>query len=455
MFVGREKELRLIQEFLEKPGAMALYGKRRVGKTALVKQAFALAKKPFFYYQCVKDTYQNNVAMLVAELVRNNIVPEMFSADSLSSVFYFLSLQKKHFDIVIDEYTYLFKYTAREIVDSDLQKAIDNYSSDINLILTGSELTAMNGLLEQGNPLFGRLRLRMHLSELTYREAALFYPDKTPYEKVGFYAVFGGSPYVNGFLDPDLDLESNIKKLFLNTSSSVFDYASELLFTSVSDSYSVQQILSILRNGKKRVNEIENALGATKNGLINKKLKALIGMEIIDKVCPINREGDDKKTRYEIADNCVRFFHTFLYPNLSALSSSSQDAFYSAFLESGGRLREYISHCFERIARDYFRLLSLEGKRNDILRVGTYYYDDASRKRNGEFDVAMQKTNGKYAIAEVKYYAPDHLFSILEMEKESQQIKGIPDLQVDEILFVATYAETTPAHHVILAEDFY
>ena len=455
MFVGRKNEIKEVSDFLNSPqGLMILYGKRRIGKTALIKEVFNLRKEKYFYFQCTKDTYESNTRAFVQELMLQGYIKEDISGNKLSDIFYILNYVCPNVNIVIDEYTYLFNSTSRNIVDSDLQKINDNYLLSRHLILTGSELSLMKDLEKENNPLFGRVKLKLSLKEFNYLEASEFYSNKTPYEKVAFYSVFGGSPFVNRLINKDLSLKENIINLCLNPNSEVYSYVTELLFSNLSDSYNVNRLLSYIKNGKKRNSEIERALNFEKNGGLNKKIKTLIDIELLTKNAPINKENDDKKVRYEIKDNIVKFFYTFVLSNVSSLNVISPENYYEIFIDSDNRLGNFLSKGFEQIVRQYIVIKAKEGVFKDVIKVGSYYYDDPKNKVNGEFDIAILKINQKYSIGEVKYYN-NHKLSVLEMYNETEQIKRINEIEIDDIFFVSTLFEENNKYKCYSIEKLY
>ena len=87
------------------------------------------------------------------------------------------------------------------MVDSVFQDVFDNYSSNLNFIICGSEISMMNELLTEGNPLFGRFTKKICIEELNYIETSSFYENKSIMDKIAFYSIFGGSPYINSYID--------------------------------------------------------------------------------------------------------------------------------------------------------------------------------------------------------------------------------------------------------------
>lgn len=431
MFIGREKELALLQQdYIGK--AVMVYGKRRVGKTTLIQKAFENCQHQKVYYECSKGTMQDNINGLVQELVRAKVLPVPLNFNTLQDVFTYLNALPQKMVIVIDEYPYLKTMTDSATVDSIFQNIIDNHLSNMELVLSGSHIGMMKDLLQEKNALYGRFAVTIKLNELNYLDTAKFYPDKTPYDKVAHYAVFGGSPFVNQVLNPAASLRENIISTILNPVSAVYLYASQLLLSDYSVKINAERIFAVIGNGKKRYTEIEDKLDVKKTGNLSKQIKSLTDLEIVSRNTPINKIGVNKKSTIEINDNLLRFYFTFVYKNASALQVLGAEAFYDEYVAPA--LTDFISRRFEGICRDYFSLQVRSGKLKGVRNIGSYYYDDPVHRKNGEFDVALELTDG-YAIYEAKYYAQP--MTLDEIHREAQQVAGIKELAVKQLGFIA------------------
>lgn len=431
MFIGREKELTLLQQdYIGK--AVMVYGKRRVGKTTLIQKALENCQHQTVYYECSKGAMQDNIDGLVRELARVKMLPVPLNFSTLQDVFIYLNALPKKIVVVIDEYPYLKKATDSATVDSIFQNIIDNRLSNIELVLSGSHIGIMKDLLQERNALYGRFAVTIKLNELNYLDAARFYPDRTPYDKVAHYAVFGGSPFVNQALNPADTLRENVISTILNPVSAVYLYASQLLLSDYSVKINAERIFSVIGNGKKRYTEIEDKLYVKKTGNLSKQIKSLTELEIVSRNSPINKIGDNKKATFEINDNLLRFYFTFIYKNASALQVLGAEAFYDEYVAP--TLTDFISRRFEGICRDYFSLQVRSGKLKGVRNIGSYYYDDPVHRKNGEFDVALELADG-YAIYEAKYYAQP--MTLDEIRREAQQVANIKELAVKQLGFIA------------------
>lgn len=431
MFIGREKELALLQQdYIGK--AVMVYGKRRVGKTTLIQKALKSSSYRTVYFECLKGTMQDNISGFVQELVRAKILPVPLNFGTLQDVFAYLNALPEKIVVVIDEYPYLKAMNDSATVDSVFQNIIDNRLVNVELILSGSHIGMMKDTLQEKNALYGRFALTIKLNELNYQEAAKFYPDKTPYDKAAHYAVFGGSPFVNQALQPEATIRENIVSTILNPMSAVYLYASQLLLSDYSVKINAERIFSVIGNGKKRYTEIEDKLDVKKTGNLSKQIKSLIDLEIVARNSPINKIGDNKKSTFEINDNLLRFYFTFIYKNASALQVLGAEAFYDEYIATA--LTDFISRRFEGICRDYFSIQVRSGKMKGVRNIGSYYYDDPIHRKNGEFDVALEFADG-YGIYEAKYYAQP--MTLDEIHREVRQVEGIKELTVKQIGFIA------------------
>ena len=454
MFYSRAKEKKQLKDVLQ-GSSICLYGKRRVGKTSLIKAALEGSK--YIYYECVKDTLSANLSLFIIELRRNGIdLPSYAHFSSFIEVFDFLSDKEEVRAVVLDEYPYLKEFENENKVDSLFQSIIDHHRGHLGILLCGSSIASMTKLLVEGNPLFGRFNATISLDEFSYLEASLFYPNKSVYEKVAFHAVCGGSPFVNKSINPSLSLKENIKATFLKEGSEVYNYADSVLLTGVDNAPHAKRVLSALSNSKKRNNELVATLDENKTGIIARSLASLLSGNVIRLVYPINKKDDKKKAFYEIADNALRFYYTFVYPNKSQLVVLGEEAFYEAYIAPS--IVTFVAHRFEELVRGYFSLLARLGRLSGVRDIGVYYFDDKANHKNGEFDVALQfgsAANRTYAIYEVKYLERKMKLPLLEAEAE--KIKAIKELPVEEIGFVSVngFEEKPEGYRYIEGNELY
>ena len=191
-FLGRENELKTLDIFYSKNRLQAalVYGRRRIGKTELIKHSLSRLSCTSIYFES-KETFEENNVASFSEIISDILGFPPLAFKNIEEVleFVFKQASQKEIVLVIDEYSYLRKVVKG--LDSIIQYLIDKYksSSMLKLILCGSYIDTMESLLEKQNPLFGRFDLVINLKAMNYREAALFYENFSDEDKVRLYSA--------------------------------------------------------------------------------------------------------------------------------------------------------------------------------------------------------------------------------------------------------------------------
>ncbi len=454
MFYGREQEVQQLQDCLTKPtkSAVMLYGRRRVGKSTLILEVLGKLSCKIIYYECLMTSLEENLRG-IEEKVKACYNNKFLHFSNLEELFEFLGSQQEKVIIVLDEYSYLKKISNGYYIDSLFQRIIDRLSDNIKLVLLGSYVGMMKELLKEENPLFGRFSLVLHVKPFDYYASAYFYDELQVAEKVALYSVFGGSPFINALISKQQSLQANIEQLLLNPSSPAAIYLEYILLAELSKVAAANMILAALANGKKRYSEIEQLVSGNSNGSLDKQLKNLLEMEIIQKVYPINKKNDKKKIFYEINDNLVRFYYAYVYNRRDIIARIGEKSFYELYIKNS--IKTFIAHRFEEVVREYFSRQIRGGKRTDVYDIGTFWYDLPKEKRSGEFDCVLEQKDG-YAFYEVKLY--DHAFAKAEAETEAKQLENILSfIKINRIGFVALsgFAFTDERFELIAGKDLY
>lgn len=421
MFIGREEEKALLLNELrrERKSAILLYGRRRIGKTALIREVLReIDDAVIIYHEFHRITRQQNITEFSKTIAAAFSIPALPAFPSLTDAFNFIGQMDKRTVVIMDEYSDLKTNAEKGEIDSYMRSVIDNLADNVSLVVMGSLLKIMEEVLEEDNPLFGRFQMTMKLEPLDYLTAAGFLPGKSRYEQLEIYSVFGGSPYVLSLLDPDRNLKENIEQQIILLSGSIRSYLEAVINQEAGRLPHGIAILSLLGNGRKRFLELEDVIGSSASGVLDKELKKLIELEIVTRTQPINKIGRSR-CFYEISDPLLRFYFCYIYSN-PELMMTNPGTFYQNFIEKS--IKEFIAHQFESICREYFALLVKRGERCDITRIGTYWYDDRQRHKSGEFDIALETISG-YEIYDAKFHSTP--FREAETKKEECQIKEL------------------------------
>lgn len=391
-FVNREEELKILQERLENNSfeLIVVYGRRRVGKTALILES--VKNKKYIYYLATERKNLERFKEICAQKNKN------FGDLKNDWEVYFKNLKNKI--VIIDEFPNLIKEDDRIL--SEFQKIIDLIliNTKTKIILCGSRISIMESkVLSYKSPLYGRRTSQLKLKPMKFHQIKDFFSKDSLKEIVKIYGFADGIPFYLKKIETSFWrwLEKDIKKedSFVRTE---VDFLLRYEFQDVS---TYKEILEAIAFGNTKINEIKNytKLKATD---ITPYLKNLILTDFVERITPIFEKPNSRKARYYIKDNFLKFWFRFIYPNLSSLEERIFDI---SRIKKG--YNQYLGFVFEKVARDF--LISSRKKILDfeLTNIGKYWgkRQDLPQGRN-EFEIdliAVGEDAERIAFFEVKW----------------------------------------------------
>lgn len=427
MFYGREIERKKLCTMFQTDGQMIslIYGRRRIGKSELIKQVLKETEIKSIYYECKQTTEQNNVdslAELISELFE--FPKPAFENMEVLLQFLFQKAEKEQLILVLDEYPYLRENSKG--LDSILQSVIDHYkdTSNMKLIVCGSYMDTMKALLEKQNPLYGRIDLTLNLKPMDYYESALFYSEFSDEDKVRLFSVFGGIPYYNRLIDSGKSVRDNIIDLIASPGARLENEVSMYLNSEISKITNANEVFEALAKGFSRYKDILNQSNVSSGPALIDILDKLMRMDVVAKEAPINAEKNKKKSGYFISDNLSLFYYKYIFRNMSRLNIMDSDVFYDRYISEDFETK-YVPKSFERICKQYLIRKNRKGLMDEIFeKIGKYYYDDPAEKKNGEFDIVTQDDRG-YIFYEAKFRKDPVTESIVQNEIRQVEQTGL------------------------------
>lgn len=423
MFYGRENERKKLCTMFHSDGQMIslIYGRRRIGKSELIKQVLKETDIKSVYYECKQTTEQNNVDSL-AELIGEafDFPKPAFENMEVLLRFLFQKSEKEPMILVLDEYPYLQENSKG--LDSVLQSVIDHYkdTSNMKLIVCGSYVDTMKALLERQNPLYGRIDLTLNLKPMDYYESALFYPEFSEEDKVRLFSVFGGIPYYNRLIDAKKSVRENIIELIASSGARLENEVAMYLNSEISKITNANEVLEALAKGFSRYKDILEQSNVSSGPALIDILDKLMRMDVVAKEAPINDENNRKKSGYFISDNLSLFYYKYIFRNMSRMNIMDPDVFYDKYIAEDFETK-YVPKSFERICKQYLIRKNRKGQMDEIFeKIGKYYYDDPVEKRNGEFDIVTLDDKG-YIFYEAKFRKEPVTESVVQ--NEIRQVK--------------------------------
>ena len=364
MFIGRERELQSLEKVYAKNGfgMTIIYGRRRIGKSTLIKK-FIKGKKAIFY-TATKVGADRNLELFSKQVL--DVVDPDYSGLAFSSLENVLDILTKKVSesdekiiLVIDELPYWAEKD--EALLSILQKYIDTKWSDKNLmmILCGSALSFMEKkVLSEKSPVFGRRDSQIKLEAFNYRDAALFVPNYSSEDKAICYGVTGGVAKYLAMIDSSKSLDDNIKQLFFNTDGYLFDETRNLLTQEFSDVTLVNNIIEQVASGENALNIIASKV-REKDSTVLYSLEKLIDVGLVEKKKCITEEKNKKKTQYVLKDHMFKFWYEFIPKAVSVIEMGQGGLYYEKVVKP--QLHAYMGSVFEEMCRYYTLEQGIQG----------------------------------------------------------------------------------------------
>lgn len=321
-FINRKEELNFLQGSLKEGGLVIVYGRRRIGKTELLKQ---LKIKDKIYYLVKEQPLNKTLEDLNNKLIKELNAVELLDnpMNTVEKLFNYFLNKKTIF--ILDEFPLLLKH--KEIL-GNLQEFLDK-KPKTTIILCGSYISAMEKIKDYSSPIYGRRMFSLKVQPLKFSHFKLFFSKIKTEELVKIYGALGGVPEY--LLKYESNFENFIEKNFYKKDTYLHEEAELLLRYELRDLSAYNSILKSIAAGYTRLNEIAQKSYIEKH-VIARYIDILIGLGIIKKELPhLSLKKEKLKERgalYFINDNYFNFYYNFIYPfneeiNLAATRKAS------------------------------------------------------------------------------------------------------------------------------------
>ena len=356
-----------------------IYGRRRIGKTAL---ALHITKNEKFIYYLARET--QNLDKFYYTCAKK--VPEILDLKKDYQIL-FKYIRNKVNVVIIDEFQNLI-LEDREILNT-FQYIIDILLSDssLKLILLGSSISLMaKNVLDHSSPLYARKDVSLKLSPMKFYDLKEFFPNKSLEEIIEIYGFADGIPYYLNMVKGNFWewLSTELK----STTSFLKDEIDFIIRYEFKNARRYKQILEAIAFGNTTPNAIANYISLN-TAQISKYLSQLIEIEFIYREIPITDKIPSRNGRYFLRDNFLRFWFRLIYNNLSSLEEGILN-----IDEIKSNYGEYLGHIFENVAKQF--LIKIDSFK--FSKIGRWWW------KEHEIDlIAFSPTSKKDYLIECKW----------------------------------------------------
>jgi len=410
-FIDRKVEMNSLEAIFKRKGfkLYPLYGRRRIGKTALLKEF--LSKHNGLYFLCTSEGLDKNSKLFSRSLSVNLGIPPMDAPDFRTAFQFAVQAELKDGIIALDEFPALAQ--SDEGVLGEFQYIVDEVLSktDVMLVLCGSSIGMMeNYVLSKKSPLFGRRTGQMSLGPIRYKDIPDFLTGYSFKDTIEVQGIAGGIPrYLIEFSEHD-NIKDTLTRSVFSNDGYLYREAYILLHDELRDPDRYMGILESMAAGNARITDIANTIHIPAKDL-PKYLNVLERLGIVSRIRPVTETRPNaKNSLYFIADSYFRFWFRFVYPHRGSIEYQQPDVPLRDYEE---KKNEFLGSFFESYIADLIRDL------NEGYTVGKWWH------KGEEIDVVALGPNGKMLMCEVKWQNMPMGYDVAEdLVRKSQYVPG-------------------------------
>ncbi len=410
MFIGRTKEIELLQSIIdrEKSSVAVLYGRRRVGKSELIKKS--LGNKPVLYFEGLENrSKQEQIDGFIFQLCyQTGKEIGSLKAKTWREAFIYLynEVNEKKAHIVLDEFQWMANYRS-EIV-SDLKMIWELYISrlgGISLILCGSIASFMINRVIKSSALYGRTDLVIHLKGFLLPETNMMLKNQGSLETIEAQMMLGGIPKYLELIQDKTSVYTGIEDLAFTETGYLADEYNRIFTSHFGRNPEYEKIIRVLakhpygvfRQQISREAEIELGGGLTIH------LKNLESAGFISSSTPFQKGENSRLLKYQLSDAYLRFYFAFIEKNLKKIKSGVQINIFSQITQKG-EFKAWMGRAFEYLCIDHAAKISeILGFHGIEFTFGPYFRAPGKEEEGVQIDLVYDRKDNVITLCEMKY----------------------------------------------------
>jgi len=341
MFIGREAELKFLNNYYAKEGSQILvvYGQRGVGKSALL-QYFGKDKKCSFYTARACSA-REQLYQWGSELREQGRDVARFPAYGELFEHVFEQEQTEKQILVVEEFHHIIKSDEAFLTELILMLEIRRLARPVMVILCTSasgwvENSMLTKIGNRATAISGLLKVR----EFKFEEMCRLFPGYKMEDAVRIYAALGGVPGLWSSFDDKLSAKDNMIQNILRKDCRLYEEMAVYIAEELREPAVYYTILSAMARDCSKLNDIYRHTGFSR-AKISVYLKNLMELELVEKMF---------SGTYRIANSYVRFYFRFLFPHKSMLNSITPQEYYDKYVDK--QYADYVEESYRQICRE-------------------------------------------------------------------------------------------------------
>jgi len=459
MFIGRKQEIVLLRKKNHRDSAelMVIYGRRRVGKTALVEEAFK--DRILWKFEGIEGlSTSEQIRFFLSQLKIYSGEEKLANANDWTAAFRLLASTsaKKNIVIFFDEFQWMAGMD--EAFVSLFKYAWDNFFQKLkncSFVICGSISSFIVNKVLRSRALYGRVHRDIHLQPLSLKESSQLLKNLPPTEVLDWAMTIGGIPKYLLAIDTALSYQQNLNALAFSQNGFFFQEFPRLLISHFASTPHYQKILETLSSGSQTLEALAEKCGISKGGSFSEIVDDLALADFITKEQPVDKGAASKILRYKISDEYLHFYFNFILPRIPTIQKGQ----WTYQTIPARDLAQWQGYAFERLCHKQAPAIAESlGFSGIQYQYGPWF---RHQKPGAQIDLLFQRKDAMLTLCEAKYATSLTSRVIQECEKKENVLKEIfPNQRIQKVLVVPKKTKRSPAitrffDRVLIAEEVF
>ncbi len=447
MFIGREEEFKKLNIAYNstKSELVALYGRRRIGKSALIKK-FSNEKDNCIHFEGLegaKTKEQINHFMLTLSAEVGDIYIRKINFDNWHDVFDYFTTKhiinrdvKSKLIISFDEIQWMAMQRSELI--SLIKFYWDKYWKDNNvmLILCGSIASFMVNKVLKSKALYGRISLEILLRGLKAKDMPLFFKGKRSKEEILQYLmIFGGVPKYLEEINLNNSFSQNVNSLCFSQNGLMINELEKMFYSQFKEVKTYLKIVRLLKDGLFSLKEISEKLNITSGGALRSYLTNLENADMIQQSIPFNKKLNSKMKKYYLSDEFLRFYFKFIEPNKMMIENNTRPELFDIIC--GKQFTIWSGFAFEKFCIKNSSLLAEIMDFNSKVILASPFFGKSDSKF--QIDLLFLRSDKVITVCEIKYRKTTINIQVIEEVQKKIELLDIPKGYSVETALISLY----------------
>lgn len=450
MFIGRKKELWLLGDMIQcgRSAIGVIYGRRRIGKSELIKKAFE--KERILVFEGLenrpKQEQLDNFLFQLAFQTGKERLPHRISSWREAFALLYKELERAPAHVVFDEFQWMANYR-REIV-SELKPVWDNYISTIKgtvLILCGSIASFMTTAVVKSNALYGRTDLVIHLKGFHLPETGKLLAGKGVREIIEAQMLVGGVPGYLELIGEKSSVRLAMEELAFTETGYLTDEYGRIFLSHFGKNPEYEKIVATLAGRPYGLfrKQIAELAGIEPGGGLTTHLQNLESAGFISSMTPFHKGHNSRLLKYFLSDPYLRFYYGFILPNLKKIKSGLHRDIFNRLTQDGA-FHAWMGRSFEYLCLDHAGAVSrILGFSGIDFSVGPYFTAPKEGVPGVQIDLLFARSDNVINLCEMKYSVNQvGLAVIAEVEKKAAALANVSSGKTIQKILISSSGAT-------------